>query len=177
MIPKRSLLDFMIAVVLMAAPLTAQSDPIWNCRERASNLTNATMADTSAHLRGGLDNGDDIILWKARLSNGHIVGGLCVANPLTGRIVRFGTDQDSGIHRAYRMTPDDAERVCQREARENFSPGNVLIDAEFLPNTSTKSIYRVGWRYYSMGGTIRKGHCEIDSATGSIRKFDADLSW
>jgi hypothetical protein len=55
------------------------------------------VANTSAQRRGGLDNGDDIILWKAKLSNGRIVGGLCVASPLTGRIVRLGTDQETRI--------------------------------------------------------------------------------
>jgi hypothetical protein len=28
-----------------------------------------------------------------------------------------------------------------------------------------------------MAGTIRKGRCEIDSATGQIRKFDVSLGW
>jgi hypothetical protein len=136
------------------------------------------MADTAAQRHGGLDNGNDIILWKARLSNNHVVSGFCEASPQTGRIVRIGIGQDSGdVKRTYRMTPDDAERVCRSEARERFSPGNALISAAFLPNTSTRSTYRVEWRYDSMAGPIRKGRCEIDSTTGRIRKFETSLGW
>jgi hypothetical protein len=75
------------------------------------------------------------------------------------------------------MTPGDAEQICAREARARFSPGNGMIDATFHPNSSTKSIYRVGWRWDSLHGAIRKGRCEIDSFTGSLRKFDANYGW
>ena len=177
MIPKRSLLDLTIAALLMATPLTAQGDPLIRCRKRASILINAAIPNTSAQRRGGSANGNEIILWKAKLANGHIVSGFCEASPQTGRIVRLGTDQDSDVNRAYRMTPGDAERICQREARARFSPGNGLINASFLPNTSTESTYRVGWWYGSLAGLVRKGRCEIDSATGSLLKFRATDGW
>jgi hypothetical protein len=167
-----------IAILLLVGTLAAQPDPVVTCRIRASALTNTVIANTSAERRGGLANGDVMVVWKAKLSNSHIVGGSCEASPQTGRVVWLRTDEDSGdIKRAYRISPGEAERICQREARARFSPGNVLPDAVFLPRTSTKSMYRVGWQYGSMAGTIRKGRCDIDSATGRISKFDVSHGW
>ena len=158
--------------------LAAQPDPVLSCRIRASAFTNALFADTSAERRGGLNNGDDMVLWKARLANGRALTGYCEVRPQTGRVVRLEMDQDaSDVNRAYRMTPGEAEKICQREARARFSPGNGLLQAAFLPNTSSKSTYRVEWRWNSMAGTVRKGRCEIDSATGRIRDFSANLGW
>ena len=171
-------MTFAIPVLITVGTLPAQPDPVLSCRRRASDLTNTLLAQTSAERRGGLNNGNDMVLWKARLSNGHNLTGFCEVSPQTGRVVRLGADQDSAdINRAYRMTPSDAEKICQREARARFSPGNGLLDAVFQPNTSSKSTYRVEWRLNSMAGTARKGHCEIDSGTGRIRKFDANLGW
>ena len=171
-------MGLVIAVLLMVGTLAAQPDPVVTCRLRASALTNTVIANTSAERRGGLANGNVMVLWKAKLSNGHIVSGSCEASPQTGRVVRLGTDEDSGdIKRVYRITPAEAERICQREARARFSPGNVLPYAVFLTRTSTKSTYEVGWQYGSMAGTIRKGRCDIDSATGRISKFDVSHGW
>ena len=129
--------------------------------------------------RGGLDNGNHIIWWDVNLAGARTVSGFCEANPLTGRIVGLGTDlMDSrGGIRAYRITPLDAERVCQRVARERFSPGNGLFDAPFLRNVSTKSTYKVEWRYNSLDRTIRKGRCDIDSSTGRVLKFHRISGW
>ena len=174
MIPRHSLVGAVMAALVIAATLRAQPDPVLSCRERASALIDAALDDISGQRRGG----DDVILWKAKLPGGQVLSGFCEANPRTGRIVMLGTHQDpGGINRAFPMTPDDAERVCQREARARFSPGNGMVYATFLVNTSTKSIYRVEWRYPSTAGTIRKGRCEIDSATGRIRKFDVSSVW
>jgi len=171
-------LGLIIAVLVMAGTLSAQSDSVCNCRSRVAALTNVAFGNTSAHRRGGLPNGNDMILWKAKLSDGSMVTGLCEASPQSGRIVRLQADQDTaGINRAYRLTPGDAQRICAREARARFSPGNGMIGAFFLRNTSTRSTYRVEWRQDSMGGTIRQGNCEIDSATGRLRKFDANAGW
>jgi hypothetical protein len=175
---KRSFLAFPIAVLVITGTLAAQSDPISNCRSRAAVLSNTVFWNTTAERRGGLPNGNDMILWKAKLSDNQIVTGFCVANPQTGRIVRLGADQDSeGLKRAYRILPAEAERACATEARARFSPGNGMLYAFFLPNTSTKSTYRVEWRYGNMAGTIRTGHCEIDPFTGTIREFNANLGW
>jgi hypothetical protein len=171
-------MGLVIAVLLMVGTLAAQPDPVVTCRLQASALTNTVIANTSAERRGGLANGNVMVLWKAKLSNGHIVSGSCEASPQTGRVVRLGTDQDSGdIKRVYRITPGEAERICQREARARFSPGNVLPYAVFLTRTSTKTTYEVGWQYGSIAGTIRKGRCDIDSATGRISKFDVSHGW
>ena len=133
-------MGLLIAILIMIGTLAAQPDPVLTCRIRASALTNTVVANTSAERHGGLDNGNDMVLWKAKLSNGHIVSGYCEASPKTGRVVRLGTDQDSGdIKRAYRITQDEAERICQREARARFSPGNVLPDAVFL----IKNVYQI----------------------------------
>ena len=165
-----------IAILLMVGTLAAQPDPVVTCRLRASALTNTVIANTSAERRGGLPNGNVMVLWKAKLSNGHVVSGSCEASPKTGRVVRLGEDSVD-TKRAYRITPGEAERICQREARARFSPGNVLPDAVFLTRTSTKSTYRVGWEYGSIAGTIRKGRCDIDSATGRISRFDVSDGW
>jgi len=77
----------------------------------------------------------------------------------------------------WRMTPVDAEKICQREARARFSPGNGEISGVFLPTISTRDTYRVAWRYYDRGWTIRKGQCDIDSMTGHLRKFKANDGW
>jgi hypothetical protein len=164
--------------LITAGTLVAQPDAVSSCRWRASALTNTPVSATSAVRRGGLSNGNDMVLWKAKLANGHIVTGFCEVSPPTGRVVMLGTDQDAGgVNRSFRMTPGEAERICQREARARFSPGNGLLDAVFLPNTSTRSTYRVEWRWNSMAGTIRKGRCEIDSATGALREFHASIGW
>jgi hypothetical protein len=170
---------FLASVILITAgTLAAQPDPRFSCRERVSAFTHSVMANTSAERRGGLGNGDDMVLWKAKQPNGQLVTGFCEVIPSTGRVVRFGADQDSGeIKRTYKLTPGDAERICAREARATFSPGNGHLDAEFQTHISTKATYRVGWHYASMAGTIRSGSCEIDSATGHMRRFDANMTW
>ena len=175
MISKSGLATCTIAILVMAGKLTAQ-DPVFTCTLRASALVNVPVNNIGVNRRGGLENGNDILVWNAKLPNGQLITGFCEASPRTGRVVRLGTDRED-IKRVYRMTPVDAERVCRQEARARFSPGNGLLFAKFLPNTSTKSTYRVGWRYGSMAGTIRKGRCEIDSLTGHIRKFDANYGW
>src|SRR5262249_52949195 len=133
----------------------------------------------TAKRRGGRDNGNYIVWWDATLASGRKESGFCETNPLTGRVVRLATDQKdmSGVNRTYRITPEDAGRICQREARERFSPGNGELEATFKRNVSTKDTYRLEWRYDSLAWTIRKGHCEIDSATGLVRKFDANNGW
>ena len=174
MISKPMLMACVIAVLAVEGTLWAQPDPILNCRKRASGLINATMANTIAQRRGGLANGDDLILWKATLSNSHVVSGFCEARPQTGRIVRLGTDQ-ADINRRYKVSRDDADRICQREARARFSPGNGLLGAASLSSAPIGSIYTVDWRYFNMAGTIRRGRCKIDSHTGEIRDFEASL--
>ena len=169
---------FAIATVIRVGMLRAQPDPVLSCRRQASGLVNTMFADTSAERRGGLSNGNDMVLWKAKLSDGHHLTGFCEVNPQTGRVVRLGSDQDSGdVNRAYRMTPAEAEKICAREARARFSPGNGMIDAIFQPNSSSKSVYQVGWRWDTVSGAVRKGRCEIDSATGRVRGFHANLGW
>jgi hypothetical protein len=176
--PRSKFMAFVIPTLITVGILPAQPDPVLSCRRRASDFANTVLADTSAQRRGGLSNGNDMVLWKAKLSNGHNITGFCEVSPQTGRVVRLGADQDSGdVNRAYRMTPGDAEKICAREARARFSPGNGMIDAVFQPNSSSKSIYRVGWRWDSMAGAVRKGRCEIDSATGQVRGFHANLGW
>lgn len=171
-----SYIGFLTAVLILTGTLAAQPDPVLSCRIRASALTNTVVANTDAERHGGLDNGNDMVLWKAKLSNGRMVKGYCETSPRTGRVVRLGSDHDSGdIKRAYRITHDEAERICQREARARFSPGNGLLSAEFLTSLSSRSTYRVEWWYGSMAATIRKGNCEIDSATGRIRDFSATV--
>jgi hypothetical protein len=178
LISKRNFMGGLSALLAIAGTVSAQPDPILSCSRRASALINVGASAIRAHRRGGLNNGDDIILWEATLSNGQAVSGFCEVSPSNGRVVRLGTDRDSAdVKRVYRLTPDDAERLCGREARARFNPGDGSIDAAFLPNTSSKSTYRVEWRYSSMRGTIRKGRCEIDSSTGYIRKFNANSGW
>jgi hypothetical protein len=170
-----------LSVLVLTARLAAQPgpgpdpDPLLECQSRASVLTNAAIAGVSVRLRGGLDNGNYIIWWDAKLASGRTVSGFCEASPLNGRTVRLGITQTDwgGANRKYRITPGDAERVCRTEARARFSPGNGLINAMFLQNISTKSIYKVEWWY----GTNRKGRCEIDSSTGLIREFNASVVW
>jgi hypothetical protein len=142
-------------------------------------LINAAEAGISVQRRGGLNNGNYILWWNAKLANGRALSGFCEASPQDGRIVRLGTNQtDSGnINRRYRITPDDAERICQREARVRFSPGNGEVNGLFQWGLSTKSAYRVEWRYDRTTRTIRKGWCEIDSYTGGLRKFHAGDGW
>jgi hypothetical protein len=79
--PKPSLIGCVIAVLIAAGTLSAQPDPVLNCRKRAAALINATVANTSARQRGGLDSGDVIILWQANLPNNHVVAGFCEARP------------------------------------------------------------------------------------------------
>lgn len=175
---RRGLMDFTLAVFVMTGTLAAQ-DPLFACRSRAAVLANVPSSGISAQRRGGLANGNDIILWAAKLANGKTVTGFCEANPRNGRIVRLDTDQgdSKAVNRTYRITPADAERVCQREARARFSPGNGMIGATFLENISTNSTYRVGWQYNNLARTIRTGQCVIDSATGTIRRFKSSISW
>jgi hypothetical protein len=179
LISKLSLTGCTIAVLIITRPLTAQPpDPSLTCIRRASALTNVVMPHITGRRRGGLANGNDIIWWSAKLPNNQTVSGFCEVNPPTGRVVKLGTDRNSrDVTRTYKMSPDDAERVCEREARARFNPGDGLIVATFQPNSSTNSTYRVGWHYNSMARTIRKGRCEIDSSTGHIRKFVAGLDW
>jgi hypothetical protein len=171
---KPSLTGGLIAVLTVAGTLSAQPDPVLNCRKRAAALINATVANTSARQRGGLDSGDVIILWQANLPNNHVVAGFCEARPQTGRIVRLGADQGD-LNRATKITRDDAERICEKEARARFSPGNGLIGASL--SDRSKSTYTVEWGEPSMAGTVRKGRCEIDSYSGHIRKFKASVGW
>jgi hypothetical protein len=155
-------------------------DPLLTCRRRAAALVNAVMDGVSAQRRGGLQNGNDIILWNAKLTSGGSISGFCESNPRSGRVVRMGSSEnDSGnINRKYRMTPIDAEKVCQREARARFSPGNGLIGAVFLQNISTKNTYHVEWQYNALAGRpIRTGTCEIDPFSGHIREFHANSGW
>ena len=79
------------------------------------------------------------------------------------------------LNRAYKITRDDAERICEKEARARFSPGNGLIGASLSDHS--KSTYTVEWGEPSMAGTVRKGRCEIDSYSGHIRKFKASVGW
>jgi len=175
---RRILIGFTFALFVLPANLSAQADPIEECQSRASVLVNADPGVISAWWRGGVDNGDYIILWTARLANGRALNGFCEANPRTGRIVRLGTSQaDASINRSYRLTPEDAEQVCVREARARFGPGNGEIGAIFQEHVSTKATYWVEWRYDNLARTVRKGRCEIDSATGRIRKFEAKTGW
>jgi hypothetical protein len=171
-------MGLVIGILLMVGTLAAQPDPVVTCRLQASALTNTVIANTSAVRRGGLANGNVVVLWKAKLSNGHVVSGSCQASPLTGRVVRLGTDEDSGdLKRAHRITRNEAERICQREARARFNPGNVLPYAVFLTRTSTDSTYQVGWEYGALTGITRRGRCDIDTATGRVSKFDMDHRW
>jgi hypothetical protein len=176
---KRDWTGAVICVLVLAGTLAAQPDPLVGCRSRVSVAVNAPLSGINAVKRGGLDNGNYIIWWDAKLAGARTVSGFCEANPLTGRIVRLGTDltDSKGGIRTYRITPVDAERVCQRVAREIFSPGNGLLDASFLRHISTKSTYKVEWRYSSLDRTIRKGRCDIDSSTGRILNFHADVGW
>jgi hypothetical protein len=175
----------MLALFVLTGTLRAQfypnPNPVLDCMRRASVLTNTPMASISARLRGGRDNGNDVIWWDARQSNGRIVSGFCEAGPRDGRTVRLGINQkDSGnANRVYRITPGDAERVCRKEARARFSPGNGLISAMVQRNISTKSTYLVEWWYPSpsLVGTIRDGRCEVDSSTGILLNFDVSNSW
>ena len=178
MISKWSVMGYTIAILAVVSPLAAQPDPSFMCIRRASALTNVPVSHISAQKRGGLGNGNDVIWWNAKLPNNQTVSGSCEVNPSTGRVVRLGTDQDSrGITSMYRMTTAEAERICEREARARFNPGDGLIVASVLPNTSTKSVFRVGWEYDSMSRKLRDGRCEIDSSTGHIRKFVASRGW
>jgi hypothetical protein len=163
-----------MTVMAMAGTLSTQPDRILNCRKRASVLINATLANTIAQRRGAFANGDDLILWKATLSSSHAVSGFCEARPQTGVIVRLGTDQ-ADINRKYKITRDEAERICQREARARFSPGDGLLGAVSQSSSPIGSTYTVDWRYLNLAGTIRRGRCTIDSHTGQIRDFEVSL--
>jgi hypothetical protein len=174
--PIRSFIAFATASWITVGILPAQPDPVFNCRIRASELINTPWTDVSAQWRSAPSKGDDTILWKAKLANRNTATGFCEVHPQTGRVVRLGADHDSAYFN-HPMTPADAESSCRREARAQFSPGNGLMDAVFLPNTSTKSVFRVSWRLNSMAGAIRKGRCEIDTATGKIREFHTSDSW
>ena len=167
------------AALVLASTLAGQPDPIYDCRRRAAVETNTSLNGIHAKQRGGLDNGNVVLLWEAKLANGRTVNGFCEASSQTGRIVRLGIDQPDreSINRGYRITPDEAQRICQREARARFSPGNGELGARWLPNTSTKDTYRLQWRMDSAGSRIRSGWCEVDSATGHIRKFHANDGW
>ena len=141
-----------IGVLALAGTLAAQPDPIGACRNRVSVAVNAPVSGIHAVKRGGLDNGNYIIWWDAKLAGARTVSGFCEANPLTGRIVRLGPDvaDSNGGIRAYRITPVDAERVCRQVARETFNPGGGMFDASFLRNVSTKRTYKVEWQYHSL---------------------------
>jgi hypothetical protein len=176
---KRDWTGAAIGVLVMAGTLAAQPDPLVTCRNRASVLANVPPGGVAVQKRGGLDNGNYIIWWDAKWNSSRTVKGFCEANPLTGRIVRMGTSQTdsmSGI-RQFRITLDDAERVCQREARARFSPGNGLLGARVVENLSTKDTYRVAWEYNILARPIRRGRCEIDSSTGSLLSIHADRVW
>src|SRR5262249_39279399 len=107
------------------------------------------------------------------------VSGFCEASPLDGRIVRLGTNQtdSESVNRAFRITPEDAERICRREARARFSPGNGELNGTFSRWLSTKSTYRIEWRYDRTARIIRQGWCEVDSSTGHLNKFHANDGW
>jgi hypothetical protein len=175
----RGLTNLILALVALAGTMMAQPDPVTECRKRVSVQNNMPVKGIKAQRRGGLQNGNILIWWDGKLVNGQALSGFCEANPLTGRIVRLGNNQGDwqGAGRKYRITPDDAELVCQREARARFSPGNGAIGARFQPNISTKSTLWVEWEYNSLARTIRKGRCEIDSWSGNIRKFEANNGW
>jgi hypothetical protein len=167
------------AVFVLAGTLAAQPDPSYDCRRRAAVLANTPFKNMTAKRRGGLANGNVMVWWNAKLANGKSITGFCEADPQTGRTVRMGIDQSDwgSVNRKFRITPEDAERVCRIEARARFSPGNGELSAFFLPNTSTKHTYRVEWRYSSITRTIREGRCEVDSDTGLLRSFDANNGW
>jgi murein L,D-transpeptidase YcbB/YkuD len=133
-----------LTILVTGGTLAAQSDPILNCRKRASIFSNVAMADTSAERRGRLYNGNDIILWIARLSSSHTVTGFCEASPQTRRILRLGTDQED-INRISQITPVDVGRVCQREARARFRPGKAPLAAteEYQRTLDALDRYRV----------------------------------
>jgi hypothetical protein len=174
-----SLRSFLVAVLTLVGRLSAQPDPVCVCRGRVSVAINTKINNVSAHRRGGLANGDYMILWDAKLANGRTMSGYCEVNPLSGRVVRFGTSEADwgGVNRAYRLTPEEAEGVCRRAARARFSPGNAELSAEFLENMSTEKTYKLEWQNASVGRTIRKGRCEIDSATGHVLKLKASDGW
>jgi hypothetical protein len=173
----RGFMTLIPAALILAGTLAAQPDPFLNCRSHASVLTNSAILRFRAQQHGTLDNGNFMIWWDAKLANGRTVSGFCEASTLDGRIVRLGTNQTDSMNRTYKITADDAERVCAREARARFSPGNGEIGARLQQNISSKSTYRVEWRYESLARTIRKGWCEIDSSTGHIRQFHANSGW
>ena len=176
---KRDWTGAVIGALVMAGTLVAQPDPVYDCLDKAAVAANVPVAGISVLKRSVQNNGNYIIWWDAKLTASHTVNGFCEANPLSGRIVRVGTnrvDLKDGV-RPYRITRDDAERVCQKEARERFAPGNSLLEARILPHMSTKSTYRVAWQYNSLARTIRKGRCDIDSSTGTVLKFHADSGW
>jgi hypothetical protein len=176
---KRDWTGAMIGVLVMAGTLAAQPDPLLDCLDRAAVAVNVPVPGISVLRRSVLDNGNYMIWWDAKLTASHTVSGFCEANPITGRIVRLGpnrADSKDGV-RPYPITRDDAERVCQKEARERFSPGNGMLEARILRHMSTKSTYRVAWQYNSLYRTIRKGRCDIDSSTGSVVKFYTDSGW
>jgi len=168
-----------IGVLVMARTLAAQPDLLLNCRDQVSVAVNVPAAGIRVQMRGVLNNGNYIIWWDAKMTVSHTLSGFCEASPVTGRISRLETnraDPKEGI-RPYRITPDDAERVCQKEARERFSPGNGLLEARFLRHTSTKSTYRVAWEYNLFSRRMRKGRCDIDSSTGTVLKIHVDNGW
>jgi hypothetical protein len=164
--------------VVAAGTLAAQPDPVYECRKRVAMHVNAPQNGVIAARRGAFPNGNYAIWWDAQLANGGMVKGFCEASSQTGQVVRFGTGQDkTALERTYRLTPEDAERICRREARARFDPGNGEIVGIFLDGISTKNTYRVQWRYDRTSRTIRTGRCDIDSYTGFIRKFRANDGW
>lgn len=168
-----------IGFLAMAGTLAAQPDPLFNCGNRVSVAVNVPRSRISLMKRGVLDNGNYVIWWDAKVTNSYTAKGFCEVHPLTGRTVRLETsrgDSKEGVWR-YRITPHDAVRVCQREARERFSPGNGMLEASFLRNVSNKSTYRVAWQYGSVSRMIRKGRCDIDSLTGTLLRIHAETGW
>lgn len=168
-----------LVILALAGTLAAQPDPTDACLTRVSAAVNVPVDGTGVLKTGGLENGNYVIWWIAKPAGSHKVNGFCEVNPLNGRVVRLETgrmDSKTDI-RPYRITPDDAERVCQTAARERFSPGNALLEARAMPNTSSKSTYRVAWQYNVLDRPIRRGRCEIDSATGAVLKVHSDVSW
>src|SRR5215510_6397386 len=67
-------------------PLTAQSDPLLDCRKQAAIMTSVDISNVTAQFRGAVDNGNQIIWWDSRLASGHIASGFCEASAANGKI-------------------------------------------------------------------------------------------